>query len=84
MGIVRYRFISPVGDDQEHFYEQKYLLSTPISIGDSILSNPPDSWLEHCVSIGMCDVHTDCLTSLQSAISRGFDIEAIRQLAHIH
>ena len=25
MGITRYRFISPVGDNQEKYYEQKYL-----------------------------------------------------------
>ena len=26
LAVTHYRFVSPVGDDQEKFYEQKYLL----------------------------------------------------------
>ena len=36
--VVRYRFINPAEDEQEKFYEQKYLLNVPASPGDVILS----------------------------------------------
>ena len=55
MAVVRYRFISPVGEDQEAYYEQKYLLSKPISVDDPIIAQPPASWIQYCASIGMCD-----------------------------
>ena len=84
MAIVRFRFISPVGDDQEAFYEQKYLLRKPIMANDLVISTSPWSWIEYSASQGMCDLHNDCLSTIQSAISRGFNIESVRSLAAIY
>ena len=36
-----------------------------------------------CASQAMCDLHNDCLSTLQSAISRGFNIEAVRSFSAI-
>ena len=84
MAITRHRFISPVGDDQEKYYEQKYLLSVCMTDEHDIFHNPPQSWLELCASEGMCDVHVDALSSLQSAVSRGFNIDSLRSLARLY
>ena len=84
MAVTRHRFISPVGDDQEKFYEQKYLLTVPLTDEDEIVQNPPKSWMELCVREGMCDSHADALSSLQSAVSKGFSIEALRELAQLY
>ena len=77
MAVTRHRFISPVGDDQEKFYKQKYLLTVPLTDEDEIVQNPPKSWIELCVREGMCDSHADALCSLPSAVSKGFSIEAL-------
>ena len=69
MAITRHRFISPVGDDQEKYYKQKYLLNVCLTDEDDVVHNPPKSWLELCASKGMCDSHVDALSSLQSALS---------------
>ena len=84
MSPVRYRFISPVGDNQEAFYEQKYLLNVPLFPEHTAITNPPTSWMQLCVTEGMCDTHEDCLTSIQSAISRGFNVDSVRELARLY
>ena len=68
-----------MGDDQVKYYEQKYLLNVCLTDKD----NPPKSWLELCASKGMCESHIDALSS-QSAISRGFNIDALRALAKLY
>ena len=50
MAVKHYRFVSPVGDNQEMFYEQKYLLNVPMSDEDDVMHDPPQSWLELCAS----------------------------------
>ena len=50
MAVTRQTFLSPVGDSQERFYEQKYLLTLPLTNEDSIVHNSLSSWLELCVS----------------------------------
>ncbi len=50
-----------VGDDQEKYYEQKYLLNVALTDEDDIVCNPPESWVQLCASEGMCDSHTDAL-----------------------
>jgi len=84
MLITRHRFISPVGDDQESFYEQKYLLTVPLTDEHLVVQEPPRSWMELCVQSGLCDSHTDALSSLHSASKRGFSIEALRDLARLY
>ena len=84
MLITRHRFISPVGDDQESFYEQKYLLTVPLTEDHSVVKKPPRSWMELCVQSGLCDSHTDALSCLHSASKRGFSTDALRDLAHLY
>ena len=84
MCITRYRFISPVGDEQEKFYEQKYLLNVPISSNDDILINTPQSWMQLCITKGLVDEHADAIFSLESALSRGFHVDSLRELATLY
>lgn len=84
MVITRHRFISSVGDDTEKFYQQKFLLTVPITEDDDVVPNPPDSWVELCAQRGMCDAHLDALSCLQSAISRGFHTDQLRSLAQLY
>ena len=84
MVITRHRFISSVGDDTEKFYQQKFLLTVPITADDDVVVNPPDSWVELCAQRGMCDAHLDALSCLQSAISRGFHTDQLRSLAQLY
>ena len=84
MVITRHRFISSVGDDTEKYYEQKYLLSVPITEDHEVVLNPPKSWVELCAQSGMCDAHLDALSCLQSAISRGFHTDQLRSLAQLY
>ncbi len=82
MAITRYRFISPVGDQQEHCYEQKYLLNVCLTDDDDIVNKPPKTCLEHCASEG--DSHVDAISSLHSAASRGFSINFLCALAQLY
>lgn len=66
MAITRHRFLRPVGDDLERFYEQKYLLCTPLVYNDDVVQNPPRSWLEFCVEQVLCDSHQDAMSTLHS------------------
>ena len=84
MLCTRHRFISSVGDDQEKFYEQKYLLTVPITPQSEVVLNPPASWVEFCVSQGMCDEHFDAMSCMQSAVSRGFHTDSLRKLAQVY
>ena len=81
MVITRHGFISSVGDDAEKYYQQKYLLSVPITEDHEVVLNPPKSWVELCAQSGMCDAHLDALSCLLSAISRGFHTDQLRSLA---
>ena len=128
MVCTRHRFISSVGDDQEKYYEQKYVLTVPITPqsqaileppqspsphsprqywsllsphhptvpgntgassvpitpqSQAILMEPPQSWVEFCAKQGMCDKHVDAMACMQSAVSRGFHTDALRQLAQV-
>ena len=84
MVCTRHRFISCVGDDQEKYYEQKYLLTVPITPQSEVVLEPPESWVELCVREGMCDEHLDAMSCMQSAVSRGFHTDALRELAQVY
>ena len=84
MVCTRHRFISSVGDDQEKYYEQKYLLTVPLTPQSEVVLEPPRSWVEFCARQGMCDEHVDALSCMQSAVARGFHTEALRQLAQLY
>ena len=49
-----------------------------------MVKKPPRSWMELCVQGGLCDSHTDALSSLHSASKRGFNINALRDLARLY
>ena len=70
MVITRHRFNSLVGDDQEQYYQQNYLLQAPLTDQNEVVLDPPESWIELCDKKGMCDAHLDAISCLQSAISR--------------
>ena len=84
MVCTRHRFISSVGDDQEKYYEQKYLLTVPLIPQSEVVLEPPRSWVEFCARQGMCDEHVDALSCMQSAVVRGFHTEALRQLPQLY
>ena len=84
MVCTRHRFISCVGDDQEKYYEQKYLLTVPLTPQSPVVLDPPESWVELCVREGMCDEHLDAMSCMQSAVSRGFHTDALRELAQVY
>ena len=84
MAITRHRYISSVGDNQENYYQQKYLLHTPLMPQSTVIQSPPQSWVSLCASEGMCDTHLDALSCLQSAVTRGFHVDAIRNLVELY
>lgn len=84
MVMTRHRYLNSVGDDAEKYYEQKFLLTIPMTQTDPIITNPPSSWVELCASRGMCDGHLDALSCLQSAISKGFHVDQIRTLTQLY
>ena len=84
MVCTRHRFISSVGDDQEKYYEQKYVLTVPITPQSQAILEPPQSWVEFCAKQGMCDEHVDAMSCMQSAVSRGFHTDALRELARVY
>ena len=49
-----------------------------------IVQSPPKSWIDLCVQGGMCDQHLDALSCMQSALSRGFNLESLRTLAQLY
>ena len=84
MCFTRTMFLSSVGDNQERCYEQKYLLNTPLTCDSDVVQSPPKSWIDLCVESGMCDQHLDALCCMQSALSRGFNLESLRALAQLY
>ena len=83
MCITRYRFINPV-DEQEKFYEQKYVPNRPISLDDNIVVNAPQSWMQLCIIKGLLEEHADAMSSLQFALSRGFHMDSLREFARLY
>ena len=49
-----------------------------------VIQSPPHSWITLCIEKGMCDAHLDALSCLQSAVGRGFHIDAIRGLVQLY
>ena len=62
MAITRHRFISHVGDDQEKYYEQKYLLNVDLTDEDILVcwldntANP--TWEAVAEALYLMDAHT--------------------------
>ena len=80
--ITRHRFISL--DDQETYYEQKYLLNIPLSPKDKVITNPPESWIKIAMHAGLVDEHHDAMANLMDAVKRGFTLDSIQSIIKIY
>ena len=58
--------------------------SVPITPQSQAILEPPQSWVEFCAKQGMCDEHVDAMSCMQSAVSRGFHTDALRELARVY
>ena len=59
--VTRFHFLAPVGESQESFYEQNYLLNTPLTAENKVITAPPQSWMQLCVEKDLCDKEGDAL-----------------------
>ena len=82
MCITRYRIITPVGDEQDKFYEQKYLLNVPISFDDDILGDRPQS--RGCSFAYKLVSLMNMLMLCPVSLSRGFHVDSLRELARLY
>ena len=80
MCVTRYHFLNP-GEEQEKFYEQKYMLNVPLSRDDNVIRQKPQSWMQLCIEK---DLIADAMSSLHSALSRGFSVDSLRDLARLY
>ena len=46
--------------------------------------NTKQPWMQLCIMNGLLDEHADAMSSVQSALCRGFDIESLRELARLY
>ena len=81
--MTRFHFLAPVGETQESFYEQKYLISIPLMKDDQVIIAPPKSWMQLCVERGLCDKEGDALSCLHTAVSKGFKYEELKTLVQL-
>ena len=81
--VTRFHFLAPVGETQESFYEQKYLLNVPLTEEDKVITAPPQSWMQLCVERGLCDKEGDALSCLHTAVSKGFKYEELKTLVQL-
>ena len=80
---VTCNFLTPVGETQECFYEQKYLHTIPLTKEDKVITHPPQSWMQLCVEKGLCDEEADALSCLHNAVSKGFKYEELKTLVQL-
>ena len=80
--VTRHRFISL--DDQEAFYEKKYLLEVPLSLNDTIVTNPPSSWIKAAMVAGLVDENHDAKANLMDAVNRGFSFDNIKSIVKLY
>ena len=81
-GITRHRFITV--EDQEAYYEQKYLLTVPLTPTDGIITNPPLSWVKVAMKANLVDEHHDARANLMDAVKRGFSLENIQSIVKLY
>ena len=80
--VTRHRFITI--DDQETYYEQKYLLTVPLTATDSIVNEPPSSWVKAAMEANLVDEQHDARATLIDAVKRGFSFESIQTIAKMY
>ena len=83
LAVTRCNFLTPAGENQEHFYQQKYLLAIPLTKEDKVITDPPQSWMQLCVEQGLCDKEADALSCLHNAMSKGFKYEELKTLVQL-
>ena len=80
--VTRHRFITV--EDQETYYEQKYLLTVPLTSTDSIITKPPSSWVRAAMEGNLVDEHHDARATLMDAVKRGFSLENNRSIVKMY
>ena len=80
--VTRHRFITV--EDQEAYYEQKYLLTIPLTPTDDVITNPPLSWVKAAMLAGLVDEHHDAKANLMDAVKRGFSLENIQSIVKLY
>ena len=80
--VTRHRFITI--DDQETYYEQKYLLTVPLTATDSIVNEPPTSWVKAAMEANLVDEQHDARATLMDAVKRGFSLENIQPIVKMY
>ena len=80
--ITRHQFITV--EDQEAYYEQKFLLTVPLIPTDDIITNPPLSWVKAAMQADLVDEHHDAKANLMDAVKRGFSLENIQSIVKLY
>jgi len=80
--VTRHRFLSL--DDQEAFYEQKFLLKVPLTLSNDVVKNPPSSWIKAAMVAGLIDEQHDAKANLMDAVNRGFTFENIKSIVKLY
>ena len=83
IAVTRFHFLTPVGETQEKFYEQKYLLNVPLTKDHKVITEPPHSWMQLYVEKGLCDKEVDALSCHHTAVSKGFQYEQLKTLVQL-
>ena len=71
-------------EDQEAYYEQKYLLTVPLTPEDDVIVNPPLSWVKATMQADLVDEHHDAKANLMDAVKRGFSLENIQSIVKLY
>ena len=80
--VTRHRFITV--EDQEAYYEQKYLLTVPLTPIDDVITNPPLSWVKAAMQADLVDQQHDARANLMDAVKHGFSLENIQSIVKLY
>ena len=61
----------------------QYLLNVPLTEEDTVISQPPKSWMQLCVENNLCDKEGDTLNCLHTAVSKGFKYKELKTLVQL-
>ena len=73
-----------INENSENVRYGPFFHILPHMYDSDTVQSPPKSWIDLCVQSGMCDQHLDALCCMQSALSRGFNLESLRALARLY
>ena len=63
---------------------KKYLLEVPLSLNDTIVTNPPSSWIKAAMVAGLVDENHDAKANLMDAVNRGFSFDNIKSIVKLY